>query len=102
MIFCALPAVSPTTKLSWAMQSLSVMTRVKDNSNDYVIRVLATPRDADAGAWNALLADQASPSPFMRHEYLCSMHDSKSAVPATGWAPRFITLWRGDELHGAC
>jgi hypothetical protein len=30
------------------------------------------------------------------------MHDSRSAVPRTGWTPRFITLWRGDELHAAC
>ncbi|GAB2576199.1 GNAT family N-acetyltransferase [Ramlibacter solisilvae] len=30
------------------------------------------------------------------------MHDSRSAVPGTGWTPRFLTLWHGNELHGAC
>jgi uncharacterized protein len=75
---------------------------VKNDSNDYVIRVLSTPGEVDAGRWNALLGEQTAPSPFMRHEYLAAMHDSKSAVPATGWAPCFPTLWRGDELHAAC
>jgi uncharacterized protein len=83
------------------MQSLSDM-GVKNDSNDYVIRVLCTPGEVDAGDWNALLGDQRAPSPFMRHEYLAAMHDSKSAVPATGWTARFPTLWRGDELHAAC
>ena len=30
------------------------------------------------------------------------MHQSGSASPATGWTPRFITLWQGDTLCGAC
>jgi uncharacterized protein len=83
------------------MQSLSDM-GVKNDSNDYVIRVFSAPREADADRWNELLRDQNSPSPFMRHEYLAAMHDSKSAVPATGWAPHFLTLWLGDDLHAAC
>ena len=72
---------------------------------DYVIRVLASPCDVDADAWNALLAAQTpheAPSPFMRHEYLAAMHASGSAVAKTGWTPRFITLWLGDVLAGAC
>ncbi|CAN5502389.1 GNAT family N-acetyltransferase [soil metagenome] len=75
---------------------------MKNDSNDYVIRVLKSPDEVDAAAWNALLAAQPHDSPFMRHEYLSAMHDSKSAVPKTGWTPRFITLWRGDELQAAC
>jgi len=84
------------------MQSLSDMARVKDNSINYVIRVFAAPGEVQASAWNALLEDETSPTPFMRHEYLAAMHDSKSAVPRTGWTARFITLWRDGELHGAC
>lgn len=38
----------------------------------------------------------------MRHEYLAALHASGSATTRTGWTPTFITLWRGDELHGAC
>lgn len=70
--------------------------------NDYVIRVLASPSDIDPQAWNALLAAQSEPSPFMRHEYLAAMHDSGSASPERGWTPQFVTLWRGDVLQAAC
>ncbi len=73
--------------------------------NDYVIRVLDSPHHVDAAQWNALLAAQDPASginPFMRHEYLAAMLDSASATPETGWTARFITLWDGDELIGAC
>lgn len=78
---------------------------MKNDSNDYVIRVLDSPMDVDASRWNELLAaqdDDGSLNPFMRHEYLAAMHQSGSAVPETGWTPRFITLWHGQELAGAC
>ncbi len=75
---------------------------MKNNSNDYVTRVLASPDDVDAQTWNALLARQAAPIPFMRHEYLAAMEHTASAVPKTGWTVRYITLWRGSDLHAAC
>ena len=75
---------------------------MKKDANDYVIRFLDTPSAVDAADWNALLALQAEPSPFMRHEYLAAMHDSGSAVPKTGWTPQLATLWQGDTLAGAC
>ncbi len=82
------------------------MTSRKKDRDDYVIRVSDTPSDIAVSDWNALLSRQAQPSPFMRHEYLAALHDSKSAIARTGWLPRFITLWRGDgdnaELLGAC
>ena len=67
-----------------------------------IARVLASPLDVDAAAWNALLARQSHPTPFMRHEYLAALHESGSATPRTGWAPRFMTLWDGDTLIAAC
>ena len=60
------------------------------------------PGAIDAAAWNALLARQRTPTPFMRHEYLLALHTSGSAVPRTGWAPRFALLWDGTELAAAC
>ncbi len=69
---------------------------------DYVIRVLASPLEVDAHAWNALLALQTDATPFMQHEYLAALHQSAAAKPQTGWTPRFITLWRGTDLVGAC
>ncbi|RYX98122.1 MAG: N-acetyltransferase [Comamonadaceae bacterium] len=86
---------------------------VKKSSNDYVIRVLDSPLEVDALAWNELLAIQDAKAgggpmnPFMRHEYLAAMHESGSAIPETGWTPRFVTLWQvngnaGEQLAGAC
>jgi predicted N-acyltransferase len=75
---------------------------VQFSSNDYVIRVLTSPLEVNADDWNALLALQTHAGPFMRHEYLAALHESGSATPATGWTPRFMTLWRGNELHAAC
>ncbi len=76
---------------------------------DYVIRVLSSPAEIAAQEWNALLALQPHPSPFMRHEYLLALETNGCAVQQTGWTPRFITLWTKDTgsgntplLHGAC
>jgi len=78
---------------------------VINSSTDYVIRILDEPISVDADEWNALLAGQGSDgllNPFMRHEYLAALHLSGSATPETGWTPRFVTLWKGKSLAGAC
>jgi predicted N-acyltransferase len=67
-----------------------------------VIRIHGAASEIDAAAWDGLLAAQAAPSPFMRHAYLDALHRSGSASPRSGWTPRFITLWRGRQLAGAC
>ncbi len=56
----------------------------------------------DATRWDALLQGQADANPFMRHAYLAALHESGAALPKTGWTPRFITLWRGEEMVAAC
>lgn len=76
-------------------------------STDYVIRVFDDPAALPQAPWDALLARQSAPTPFMRHAYLQALHACGSAVPATGWAPRFLTLWqRGgpdtEMLVAAC
>ena len=68
---------------------------------DYVIRVHASPLDIPAAAWDALLAQQDAPSPFMQHAYLAALHTSGSATPDTGWTPQFVTLWQGETLAAA-
>ncbi len=52
--------------------------------------------------WNALLAQSAQPTPFMRHEYLQAMIDSGSATADTGWAPLVLSVHEDDRLLGAC
>ncbi|KRB99044.1 hypothetical protein ASE11_11115 [Hydrogenophaga sp. Root209] len=69
---------------------------------DYVTRVFSSPSQIEASEWNALLALEPDPSPFMHHEYLVAMHESGSARPRAGWQSQFVTLWRGNELHAAC
>ena len=58
-----------------------------ESEKNYVIRVHDDPTAVDAGAWNALLDVQDSPTPFMRHEYLLGLYRSRSAVAETGWDP---------------
>jgi predicted N-acyltransferase len=71
-------------------------------AEDYLIRLHDDPRTIDAAAWNDLLARQSAPTPFMRHEYLAALHASGSAVPDSGWAPRFVVLARDGALAAAC
>ncbi|WP_418315256.1 GNAT family N-acetyltransferase [Piscinibacter sakaiensis] len=71
-------------------------------SKDYVIHVHADPSDIDAQRWNQLLAAQAAPTPFMRHEYLAALHASGCASEATGWLPQFLSVEEDGELVAAC
>ena len=75
-------------------------TRFESMTKD-VIRVHQDPCALDGAAWNALLDRQSRPTPFMRWEYLAALHASGSAVPRTGWAPRFVTVHRGAKLVAA-
>jgi uncharacterized protein len=70
-------------------------------AKDYVIGVVDDPCEIDAAAWDSLLAEQAQPTPFMRHAYLSALHVSGSATARTGWSPRFLTLHQRGRLVGA-
>jgi predicted N-acyltransferase len=72
------------------------------DADDYVIRVLDSPLDVDASAWNQLLLIQSQPTPFMRHEFLNALHTSGCASADTGWTPKFFLLERHGELQAAC
>jgi len=65
-------------------------------------QIVSDPGAIDTAAWNALLARQRVPTPFMRAEYLAALHASGSAVAKTGWTPQFVLLWDGAELAAAC
>lgn len=66
--------------------------RLNQERFDYLTGILASPSEVDAAEWNALLAGQAQPTPFLRHEFLSALHATRCAVPDTGWAPQFVTL----------
>jgi uncharacterized protein len=75
-------------------------------SLNYVTRVLDDLAAIPASDWDALLAAQDAPSPFMQHAYLSAMQTSQSATPETGWQLQVVTLWRdapeGPRLAAAC
>ena len=71
------------------------------DAKDYVIRIDSDHRVLDSVEWNRLLAAQASPTPFMRHEYLAAMDQSASATPNTGWTPFFFGLHDDSGLAAA-
>ncbi|HSI59894.1 MAG TPA: GNAT family N-acetyltransferase, partial [Ideonella sp.] len=75
--------------------------RTGERTGELSVTAVGDPASLDAAEWNALLARQPSPTPFLRHEYLLALHASGSAVPDTGWMPRFITVHRGSALVGA-
>ena len=80
--------------------------RSAKHGNALRLQLVDDPTAIDARAWDGLLARQRTPTPFMRHAYLAALHTSGSAVPATGWTPRFVLLWDGPEdsaeLVAAC
>jgi len=74
---------------------------MQENVSDYVIRTGLQPCDVSPSEWDALLAEQDQPTPFMRHAYLQALHDSGSACADTGWQPAFVGLWRDNALVAA-
>ena len=64
--------------------------------------MLDDPGALDAAAWDQLLAEQASPTPFLRQAYLGALHSSGSAVAATGWQACFVVLEQAGQLQAAC
>jgi uncharacterized protein len=61
------------------------------------LRIVDTLRAVEPKAWNALAAGH----PFLRHEFLHALHETGCACEATGWSPRYVTLWQGASLVGA-
>ena len=72
-----------------------------ENVSEDVIRVFDDPTQINHAAWDILLAQQDQPTPFLRWAYLAALHQSGSAVPETGWTPRFVTVQRGGQLVAA-
>ncbi|MDN7945085.1 GNAT family N-acetyltransferase [Burkholderia multivorans] len=65
---------------------------MKHERIDYRTGILSSPAEVGADEWNALLARDAQPTPFLRHEFLDALHVARCAVDETGWSPHFVTL----------
>jgi predicted N-acyltransferase len=75
---------------------------LRQEDQDYVIRVLDNPLALDGAAWDSLLAEQSAPTPFLSHAYLCALHSSGSAVAETGWQPCYLLLEAEGVVQAAC
>jgi uncharacterized protein len=58
----------------------------------YATRLIDSPEALPPAAWNSLLDSQASPTMFMRHDYLGALHATGCATASTGWAARWLVL----------
>ncbi len=65
------------------------------------LHVLHDPAQLPA-EWDALLAAQAQPTPFMQRAYLAALSESGSATAKTGWQAHYLLLWQGEALVAAC
>ncbi|ELW9449164.1 N-acetyltransferase [Burkholderia cenocepacia] len=65
---------------------------MKHERINYRTGILSSPAEVPADEWNALLARDAQPTPFLRHEFLDALHVARCAVDDTGWSPHFVTL----------
>jgi hypothetical protein len=75
-------------------------------SADYCTRIFTDPAQIRVEQWNSLLNPiqpaQRAGALFLRHEYLCALHESRCATRETGWEPHYLTLWdRSDRLAAA-
>lgn len=64
-------------------------------------RSLGAIRDIPASIWNLLAAPEDRPSnPFIRHEFLCALENSRSVAIEAGWRPRHVVIEQGGAVIG--
>ncbi len=71
---------------------------------NYRTRILSSLAEAGQPAWDALVAAQSAPNPFLSYAFLHALHESGSAADDTGWQPQYLTLWiveDGDDSDAA-
>lgn len=73
-----------------------------DGADGLIATTVASIRDIDAHAWNALANPPNQPyNPFVSFAFLDALEQSKSIAPETGWAPAHLLLRDGGALVGA-
>ena len=68
------------------------------NYRTHIVSSLSEIGQAD---WDALVALQQDPNPFLSFAFLHALHESGSATPETGWQPQYIALYDKDERLAA-
>lgn len=81
----------------WLECLYPTMGSIKQN---YRTRILSSLAEAGQPAWDALVAAQSAPNPFLSYAFLHALHASGSAADDTGWQPQYLTLWTGANADG--
>jgi len=68
---------------------------------NYRTHIVSSLSEIGQPAWDALVAAQGKPNPFLSFAFLHALHESGSACADTGWQPQFIVLFDGDALAAA-
>lgn len=64
----------------------------------HTLRILSSLEEIPASSWDALAP---AGHPFLGHAWLSALEQSGAVGEGTGWIPRHLTIWEGDELVAA-
>ncbi|WP_156453044.1 GNAT family N-acetyltransferase [Polycladidibacter stylochi] len=74
-------------------------------SSSMQLRTIATIADVPQSKWNALLDTCATTeryeNPFICHQFLACLEESKCVAPQEGWMPIHLLLQQGEQLLAA-
>ena len=87
---------------NYGAQTTAALSALTARQGALRLQLASAPMQIPAADWDALLACQAAPTPFMRHAYLQALHASGSAVADSGWQAQFLALWQHGQLMAAC
>ncbi|MEO1135457.1 MAG: GNAT family N-acetyltransferase [Pseudomonadota bacterium] len=72
-----------------------------DGSEAALARTLASISEIDATLWNGFAnPDPQSFDPFISHEFLLALEQSKSVAPEAGWAPMHLVVEERGDITG--
>lgn len=72
-----------------------------DGADALLARTVSSIHEIEAETWNALAHPPGRPfNPFVAHEFLAALEDSKSVAPEAGWAPMHLVLEERGRIVG--
>ncbi|PQA85693.1 GNAT family N-acetyltransferase [Hyphococcus luteus] len=73
-----------------------------DGSDAALARTIGSIKEIDPAQWNRLAnPDPSRYNPFVSHEFLSALEQSKSVAPETGWAPLHLIVEEAGAVTGA-
>jgi uncharacterized protein len=68
---------------------------------NYRTHIASSLAEVGQAAWDALVACQDRPNPFLSYAFLHALHESGSATADTGWQAAYLVLYQGDAIAAA-